>query len=492
MGSSENDKRVYGVIEAIAVPHPPLIVPEVGKGEEAAIGATINAYEQAAEAIVSAEPDIVVLTSPHAPLFRDGFFISDADELHGDMSQFRAPQAKVDFKGDRRFADRVAEAAKSNGITVAKESELARRALWDADGDGIDHGSFVPLYFLDKAGLDAPVVRIGLSGLSPENHKRLGRLIAQVANEQGKRVAFVASGDLSHKLKEDGPYGFDPAGPVFDREIARIFDSGDLDELFTIDEQVCEDAAECGLRSFQIMAGALEEQTSMHDDVAFESELLSCEGPFGVGYGIATFTPSFGNVKSGRDEGDVMDIKEAMVETVDPYVALARQSVEGFVRNGISIDRPDNLPEEMLNDRAGVFVSLHDDEDLRGCIGTIGPTKGCIADEVIANGVSACSQDPRFSPVKEDELDHISYSVDVLGPTEPISSPSDLDPRRYGVIVEKDWRRGLLLPNLDGVDTVEKQLMIAKQKAGINPYDDDVDLFRFEVIRHDKGGEARI
>ena len=161
------------------------------------------------------------------------------------------------------------------------------------------------------------------------------------------------------------------------------------------------------------------------------------------------------------------------------------------MRDGSPIERPDDLPDEMLHQRAGAFVSIHEHGQLRGCIGTIAPTCSCIADEIIANGISASTRDPRFDPITPDELDYLEISVDVLAPAEPVNSPEELDPKRYGVIVTKGYRRGLLLPNLEGVDTVEEQLAIAKRKAGISPYDDDVELERFEVVRHERGGEAR-
>ena len=175
----------------------------------------------------------------------------------------------------------------------------------------------------------------------------------------------------------------------------------------------------------------------------------------------------------------------------DPYVELARLSVETYVKTGRPAKLPADVPDELLRHRAGAFVSLHEHGDLRGCIGTIAATKPNVAEEILANGISACSRDPRFDPVRPDELDFLEYSVDVLGDAEPISSPAQLDVKRYGVIVTKGWKRGLLLPNLDGVDTVAYQLEIAKRKAGIHPDDDDVDLERFEVVRHTRGGEPR-
>ncbi len=176
---------------------------------------------------------------------------------------------------------------------------------------------------------------------------------------------------------------------------------------------------------------------------------------------------------------------------VDPIVALARASVERFVTTGMMLEVPKDAPLELLRRRAGAFVSLHERGELRGCIGTIGPTQPDLAREIIRNGVLAASEDPRFPPVASDELDYLEYSVDVLEEPEPAAGLDDLDVREYGVIVSKGWRRGLLLPNLEGVDTVEQQVAIAKRKAGIGWDERDIELERFRVERHARGGEAR-
>ena len=138
----------------------------------------------------------------------------------------------------------------------------------------------------------------------------------------------------------------------------------------------------------------------------------------------------------------------------------------------------------MLTRRAGVFVSLRKEGRLRGCIGTIGPVRGNIAEEIRENAVSAATRDPRFSPVRQEELAALEISVDVLGEPEKIRSRDQLDVKRYGVIVSKGLRRGLLLPNLEGVDTVDEQLSIALQKAGLSPRERDFEMERFEVVRH--------
>lgn len=168
-----------------------------------------------------------------------------------------------------------------------------------------------------------------------------------------------------------------------------------------------------------------------------------------------------------------------------PLVELARKTIETYVREGRVIKQPEELTPEMQQ-QAGTFVSLHSaDGELRGCIGTIEPTQDNVALEVIQNAISAATRDPRFPPVRPDELDGLDVKVDVLMPPEPVESLDQLDPKRYGVIVESatDWRRGLLLPDLEGVDTVEYQVDIARRKAFIGPHE-PVKLYRFEVKRY--------
>ncbi|MBQ6410604.1 MAG: AmmeMemoRadiSam system protein A, partial [Atopobiaceae bacterium] len=226
------------------------------------------------------------------------------------------------------------------------------------------------------------------------------------------------------------------------------------------------------------------------DRTAVRAELLSYEGPFGVGYGVAAFVPAG---EEGADEsrdllaqwkawraGDLADRKSAE----DPYVQLARASLEAYVRERRTIRPPADTPSELLGRRAGCFVSLKIDGQLRGCIGTIAPVRASLAEEICANAISAGTHDPRFAPVGEDELDDLVYDVDVLGEPEPVASADELDPARYGVIVSCGSRRGLLLPDLDGVDTVEDQVSIAARKGGIDLRYDDYRLERFEVVRH--------
>ncbi len=164
-----------------------------------------------------------------------------------------------------------------------------------------------------------------------------------------------------------------------------------------------------------------------------------------------------------------------------PIVALAKETVEKYVQEGKKL-APPKAPAPEMKEKAGVFVSIHKHGALRGCIGTFEPQQRNVAEEVIVNAISSATRDPRFDPVTPDELADLDYSVDVLTRPEPVPGVSDLDCKKYGVIVECGWRRGLLLPDLEGVDTPEEQIDICCQKGGISP-DEPVQLYRFEVKR---------
>jgi AmmeMemoRadiSam system protein A len=169
-----------------------------------------------------------------------------------------------------------------------------------------------------------------------------------------------------------------------------------------------------------------------------------------------------------------------MAEELHPVVKLAKKAVESYIREG-KMPKPKELTPEM-RERAGVFVSLHKHGQLRGCIGTFEPTKDNVAEEIMANAISSSTADPRFPPVTASELDDLEYSVDILTKPEPVTDINQLDPTTYGVIVESGWKRGLLLPALEGVDSVEEQIAICRLKAGISA-SEPVKLYRFQVRR---------
>jgi len=459
------------LIGAYTLPHPPLAVPGVGRGQEKGINSTMAAFDEVALEIAGLAPETIVYVTPHNVLYADYFHISPGNSARGDFARFSAPEIKLETRYDTEFVDEISRLAKQNGISAGTLGEKDK---------GLDHGVTVPMWFINNRYSDYKSLRISQSGMDPSEHYSLGRLIAEAANALGRKTILIASSDLSHKLKSDGPYGLAPEGPQFDKTIAKVLAEGDFLSLFEIPDDLRERAAECGYNSLMVLAGCFDRR-----DVS--ARLLSYEGPFGVGYAIASFMPGEPN-----ERRDVMaQFKELALaearerkEAEDDYRSLARLSLEHKVRSGGDLPLPGGIPDELLKKKAGVFVSLHKNGRLRGCVGTIAPTTASIANEIVQNAVSAGLNDNRFERVSEAELPFLTYKVDVLSAPEPISGPEQLDVKRYGVIVSSGYKRGLLLPNLDGIDTVEEQISIARRKAGISERE-KITLERFEVVRHE-------
>lgn len=442
-------------------PHPPIMVEEVGKKEAEKVKSSIMGAMEASERIAGVNPDTVVIITPHGTLLKDAMTISSDERLEGSFAGFGAPGVKLGFDNDLELVDKIMEQADKEEAYCIPMHEDVKKTY--GLGPGLDHGAMVPLYFISKKYKDFKLVHITYSFLSREQHYRLGMAIRDAVSGLDRKVVVIASGDLSHRLTEDAPAGFDPLGAEYDKKYIEIIKAGDVKKLMSMPDILLDSAGECAYNSTLVIMGCLE-------GCNISGEILSYEGPFGVGYCIA-------ELHSGACEG-----KNAELES-DPYVRLAIDTLETYVRTGKQIPVPEGLPGEMLTRRAGVFVSLKKYGELRGCIGTIGPTTGNIAMEIIQNAISAGTRDPRFIPLKGEELSQLVYSVDVLGEPEPIKSKEELDVERYGVIVRSGYRSGLLLPNLEGVDTIDYQVDIALQKAGIRR-GEVYEMERFEVIRH--------
>lgn len=452
------------------MPHPPIILPEIGRGEEKKIKKTADAFERAAAMIASAKPTTIVLVSPHAEFGQRGFVISGGEGARGNFSRFGAGGVALDVGYDREFAGELAEAARGAGVAADVKTDRHPQ---------LDHAAMIPLLFVNRLYRDYSLVRVGISGAGAKTHFEFGRCIKETAKKLKRNTVFIASGDLSHRLKADGPYGFAAQGPKFDETVVKLLGEGNVMDLLDIPYSLYEPAGECGLRTLWVMAGVL-------DGDEFSHEVFSYEGTFGVGYSVAALVPVI------KDGGTVTESEAAGFEFParsfsggrDPYTALARLSLETHLKGEKLTRLPEWVSQEMKTQRGGVFVTLKKRGELRGCIGTITAATENIAQEIISNAVSAGTRDPRFEPVTRGELGEISFGVDVLGRSEPADGPGMLDVKRYGVIVTAGRKRGLLLPNLEGVDSPAQQIEIAKRKAGIGPFE-AFDLERFEVVRHE-------
>jgi AmmeMemoRadiSam system protein A len=431
-------------------PHPPILLPEVGGSESAKVSATFAAMEKFAEDIKNSGAEVIVIFSPHGSVSRDGIAINGATMLKGDLRRFRA-DLSFEYSNDLSFLREIIIQSAQHGILALEVEDKM------ADNYGVsnklDYGVLVPMYFLDKAGIELPVVSISMAMLPFEELYAFGTAVKEAADRQEKKVAIIASGDMSHRLIPSAPGGYSPEGEVFDRQIVELIKAKDFKGIINIDKNLAEEAGECGLRTIIMMLGAL-------DGDEADSEVYSYEGPFGVGYMVAVL----------KSKGESV------------LVSLARRTLEAYVRGNKKIV-PDLSADAVLSEKAGVFVSLKKHGQLRGCIGTIMPTTANVGSEIVNNVISAGTRDPRFDPVEAEELDDLVYSVDVLQSPEPINSIAELDVKRYGVIVRSGRRSGLLLPNLDSINTPEQQVAIARQKGGIGP-EEPVQLERFEVVRY--------
>ncbi|MTI83973.1 MAG: AmmeMemoRadiSam system protein A [Firmicutes bacterium] len=463
-----------GIVFCGTAPHPPIAVPEVGKGRDKEIKDTQEAMLELGRRLKEKDPEVLVFITPHGPVFSDAVAVYTIKKMQGNLGEFGAPEVNFDLE-NHRLGTSIVEAAGRVGVPVAGvDEDIMSRIGMDSR---LDHGVMVPLYFLRKAGVECPVVVISIGLIPYHEIYRVGLAIQQAATDTGVDTAVIASGDLSHRLTSDAPAGYDPGGAAFDREVVRLVGEGDVQGLVILDPKLVESAGECGLRPIIMAMGSL-------DGLDISPQILSYQGPFGVGYMVADFKP--GKLNPGRELTEKLSAaqKEKMCErraAESSQVRLARETLQKHCRGERLEDIP--VPEELLQEKAGAFVSIKKNGQLRGCIGTIEAVRSNLAEEIMENAISAGTRDPRFSPVSTDELDELEYSVDVLGDPEPVTGIDQLDPHVYGVIVRSGMRKGLLLPDLEGIDTAEEQVSIAMQKAGITP-EEEIELERFKVVRY--------
>jgi MEMO1 family protein len=468
-----------GLVFGGLVPHPPIIVPEIGGGDIGRAARTVEGMRRFASELVSAAPSTVIVVGPHGPVLSRAFAAIGGAALEGDFADFGAPQLRMNWQGDQSLIREIKIVAGEAGIEVAEVGGSTGGGRRQGE---LDYATLVPLYYLRAAGYEGRVVALSMALVDYRTCYRFGQAIANAAKRSGRPIALLASGDLSHRLKPGAPAGFDEKAAVFDRTVVDALSVGDAGKLIDMDRELIRRAGECGLRPLLIMLGGVNE-------AGLEPQVLSYEGPFGVGYAVVAFRQRSEGVagKPGTGAGSGAGALAGTIPPGEahPLVQLARAAIEAYVAEGRVLEPAEgpalggDLPKE-----AGVFVSLKKGGELRGCIGTIEPVHPTLSHEVISNAIAAAAGDPRFEVVGADELAALEISVDVLGPAEPVTGFMDLDPKRYGVIVEKGKARGLLLPDLEGVDTAAKQVDIACRKAGLSLREPGIRMYRFEVVRY--------
>jgi AMMECR1 domain-containing protein/aromatic ring-opening dioxygenase LigB subunit len=437
-----------GIVFAGLVPHPPVVVPEVGRGREQESRDTVGAMQEFARRCMAARPEGLVLISPHSPRRPGAFGYWPGPLLQGDLSKFGAPEAGVTLPVDTQFLHDLCEAASPQALL-----------LWPIRERELDHGALVPLYYLARAGWDGPTAVIGLNYPGEGDLEELGRLLAHVAEKQGRRYAFIASGDMSHRLQPGAPGGFHPDAHRFDAAFVDLLRQRALDQVAQMDPELTDLAGQDVIESTMIVLAA-----TGYDPTC--TEVLSYEGPFGVGYCVAVFREPVPPVHAER-EGDVL-------------TSIARQVVEAVVQ-GEAVPLPAVEPKGYLSQRRGMFVTLRRrDGTVRGCLGTMAPTKSNLLLEVVERA-AAVAEWAYGTRVMRSELPGLLYEVTVLGSLEPVESEAELDPAVWGVVMaDEHGRRAVLLPGIESVTTVEQQLSIVRRKAGISA-DAPVTLQKFRA-----------
>jgi len=255
------------LIFAALVPHPPVLIPEIGKEHLSKLEKTKSAMEQVEQDLYSAKPDVIMVISPHGEIDKTAFTVNLANEYEADFEAFGDFSTKIKFKGDTIL------------MTAGKEKISAKSPLNIISESRLDHGSAVPLYFLAQHLPNVPVIPIYFSMLDSQAHFEFGKGLKELIMSSDKRVAVIASGDLSHCLTEEAPMACNPLGKQFDEKIIKLVESCDSLGIVNFDHELAEAAAECGLRSIQILAGVL-------SDMKCQPKVLSYEHPFGIGYAV--------------------------------------------------------------------------------------------------------------------------------------------------------------------------------------------------------------
>jgi MEMO1 family protein len=256
------------IVFSAICPHPPIVIPNIGKDNIKQIKNTVDSLKNLEQDLYAAKPEIIVIISPHGEMIPDAFCINLNSHYKATFEEFGDFTTKMEFKGSPMLALKIKERVENELPIVLSSSEK------------LDHGSAVPLFYLTKHLKDIEIIPICYSFLDYEKHFKFGQLIKKELAKSDKRIAVIASGDMSHALTKDAPAGYSPKGLEFDQKFIDLLKKKEIDKILTMNHKSIEEAAECGYRSFAILFGIIEEYK-------YEVEILSYEGPFGVGYLVA-------------------------------------------------------------------------------------------------------------------------------------------------------------------------------------------------------------
>ncbi len=437
------------ILGTFYMPHPPIMIPQIGRGDEVKLQKTIEAYEQVVDKIAELKPDTIVVISNKAPRYSDYIQTFSKVRLSGNLSKYGAKEIDFTADFDIKYSKKIREIAERTNYTCGGTAR--------SDFREIDYGTIIPLYYITKRYVEFNLVSVGLSDLPECEHAKMGEIIAQAADELDRKVVCIASCDLSEN----------PSNKDFTNAYAML-------------------------------------EGVNGSKVDFTESLINFEDPFNVGYAVGSLSDTE-FVKTTRKKLEVDNGAEAennakTFETLlaakkvvadkklptDQCVKLAQLAVETFIQTN-DILLPNKVLDEtseLLNERRPVFVTLYKNGNLRGCIGATSAIQKTVADEIIGNAVSAATRDVRFMPITSAELREIEYQIDILNDPTDVKNIDELDCSQYGLIMEKDNKKSIILPNLAGVETVDMQLLILRKQLGITEDDKDFTLKKFTVETH--------
>jgi aromatic ring-opening dioxygenase LigB subunit/AMMECR1 domain-containing protein len=443
------------IVFAGVLPHGTELLPAEGPLDPAAATGLQAACRDLVERLVAAKPDLVVLIDPHGPTFKQAIGICCAPVIRGDLAAFGRPDVTLELQTDLQLSQLLLGLSKEAGIPLTVPDRYVRQPL--------SHGVIVPWQFLTAAGLGRlPVVLVHPSGQPLARHYEFGQVVGYAAQRTGRRVAVLASAELSHRHGDDAE-----AAAAYDRQVVEAFNGRHWVALVEQDPVALEAAGACGLGALAMLAG-------MFRPEAVESQPCHYEVDDGV----------------GRMVGELSVIRhpEPEVETERPardvptLADLAREAIYCHVAKQETVRATGKLAETWGHRQAGVFVTLYRDGKIRNSLGSVFPLQTNVCDEVVRTAIAVAFQDPSHPAVDPQELPRITLSVQVVLPPEPIQRLDEVDPKQYGLIAYTGYRLGVLLPGVDGIEAAEDQVRQVMAKAGVGA-GEPLWLLRFRVER---------
>ena len=474
------------------MPHAPVFLPNIAGEAFDKIIQTYEALDQISREIAVYRPDTIVIISPHGPRFSDVLGIYNQRKYEGDLLEFGDYENHFKFHKDEALIAEILKVSETrNGLyynlddSALKNFDLPRT---------LDHGVLVPMYFVQKHLESFKVVCLSDGPFAWDKLIDAGSIIRKAAENLKRKIIVIASGDLSHTLSDQGPYQYHNDGPTVDKAFCDAIENQCIEELVELPPLLIENAGICGLGPLMMLMGIYEHKQ-------YVSQLRSYQGPFGVGYAVCTFEEQ-GELEGLRSHR----IKEKQISLVsrlrneqhpyaqfayrvlkervdDPLPPVIRLLEDGYSINGHFFPLNDFELNKMMQNTRNIFVSIKSGAQLRGCIGCIDSDEAQPLYQKIAYYTwQAARYDPRFSPIEREELPYLTVSIDILSDFEEISGVEDLDPSIFGLLVTDGTSKGVLLPDIEGVEDSVEQIRIAAQKAAI-PVDKILKMFRFSVDR---------